>query len=125
MEAENDVIETNTKNISSNASSDGYISDNDDMALDAINNLNNPEKYKAVMKLSALGENRKFRILEARRMKSRYGLRLIVELSDCQVFLPQRFSSISDKHLKLLNNQNIFLVYKGPIGQTSKIEFVK
>lgn len=125
MEAENDVIETNMKNISSNASSDGYISDNDDMALDAINNLNNPEKYKAVMKLSALGENRKFRILEARRMKSRYGLRLIVELSDCQVFLPQRFSSISDKHLKLLNNQNIFLVYKGPIGQTSKIEFVK
>jgi hypothetical protein len=70
---------------------------------------------------SELDMNRKYRILQARRLTSRFGSTVILTVKGknavpVQVFLPRRYSDVfSDTEIKQINSKAVFLhlLFKG------------
>lgn len=78
--------------------------------------------FKPTIKLSEMVKNQPEKIVSAKRVKTKYGDRIVLELTDHQVFLPGAFAQISDLAITQLSYSGTYqLRYLGPVGKTSKI----
>ena len=68
--------------------------------------------------------NSLYRILHVRRADTKYGVRVVLELEENQLFLPTRYDDLSDNILKAMNEQkNFYLRNLGVIGKTYNLSF--
>ena len=74
--------------------------------------------------VSELDVNRKYRILQARRLTTRFGPTVILtvkyeDAAQVQVFLPRRYSNVfSDTDIEQINSNDVFLhlLFKGVVS---------
>ncbi|XP_047000158.1 uncharacterized protein LOC124615992 [Schistocerca americana] len=74
---------------------------------------------KATTRLSTLPINEKFIILRAKRVTTPFGPAVLVELESTKVFLPTRFSKMSDEDLEYLNSGKVHLTYTGRVEENN------
>lgn len=84
--------------------------------MNFINSINSAGliQKKDVKKISDLIIDNKYEIVQCKKVKTRYGPTVLVELIDYAVFLPRRFNDII-KEEDLEKMAKHFLIYKGSI----------
>lgn len=65
-----------------------------------------------------------FPIIEFRKINTRYGDRVLCVCDEFKVFLPERFSRLSDATLAELNSQDLCLKYLGMQHSTHVVQFL-
>lgn len=90
----------------------------------AVNRLN-ACNYKRNIKAFEMIIGESYQICSATMCSSKYGMRIILELNDYQLFLPTRFNTISIAVLQELNNQTYKVTNLGPMGTSYNLVFTE
>lgn len=89
-------------------------------ALDQLNSY----RFKPFVKISDLEQNVAFKISGAKRITTKFGERVVLELEKQQLFLPSRFDKLSPDVLDKLNMENnYYLTNQGPAGSSYDVVF--
>lgn len=81
-----------------------------------LNSATNNKLFKAVLHVSDLRLNHKYRCLNLKNINTRYGNRLLLELPENTMYLPAKYINVMEKYAKNLNmsTKNLYMVYEGP-----------
>lgn len=90
--------------------------------LDVLNQLNNCN-HKANIKVCDMVLYELYNIQSAKLCTTKFGLRVVLELKNYQLFLPTRFSTLSIGALREINKGGFKVTNIGPVGQTFNIIF--
>lgn len=93
-----------------------------------LEKLNKETSYKPLKNIKNLVINQKYKIVQLRVGKTKYGDCVLAETEDFICYLPRRFYFYFEKEgvetfNDSLKNRSIFLVSKGPAGLTTNISF--
>lgn len=89
-------------------------------ALDQLNSF----RYKPFIKISSLEQHVAYKIYGARRLLTKFGERVVLELEKDQLFLPSRFDKLSDDVIDSINKEgNYHLTNQGPAGSSYDVVF--
>lgn len=92
-------------------------------AAEALNLLNS-YRYKAFIKIADLEQNVAHKIYGARRISTKFGERVVLELQKHQMFLPARFDKLTAEVLEKINIEgNFYLTNQGPAGASYDLIF--
>lgn len=84
----------------------------------------NAYRYKPFVKLGDLEQHVAHKIYAARRITTKFGERVVLELFKYQLFLPARFDNLSDDVINNINKEaNYYLTNQGPVGASHDIVF--
>lgn len=81
--------------------------------------------YKKNIKAFEMVIGESYQICSATMGASKFGMRIILELNDYQLFLPTRFNTISITVLQELNNQTYKVTNLGPMGNSYNLVFTE
>lgn len=97
----------------------------------SLKELNDLSFVKEYVNIKTLNISEKYKIISFQRKKTEFGDRIVVELDNARVFLPQRFDSlITNERLDEFNKkilegkESIYLVSGGPVGRTTNVQLL-
>lgn len=93
------------------------------MGLESLNHLGLIDEEKAVEKLKDLKVGEKHKIISAKRVSTRYGPTILLELENAVTFLPKRFAEISKEDLENFNSGLYYVVFEGMQEDTNRVGF--
>lgn len=95
------------------------------LKMASISEFSRLESFKPTLKFSDLQLNCPYLITGARRLATKYGTQILCQLlvndEDGEIFLPGRFSKMSDKLLEDLNGGQMNLVVVEQVGRTWRL----
>ena len=81
--------------------------------LNAISSLEVGPERKPFRKMYELNIDEKYPVTEIKQITTRFGDKIVVQLHDCLVSLPQRCEKVASDYLKLNEEKPLFFVYLG------------
>lgn len=95
-----------------------------------LQKLNKATSFKILKNVKTLDLNRKYKIVQLRFSKTKYGDSILAETEDFTTYLPQRFYAYFEKEgIEKFNDglrsRPVYLVSKGTIGMTTNIVFTQ
>lgn len=82
--------------------------------LNEINDISAVQvEQKPTVKLQELEVGKKFKILNVKAVKGKFGESILVELEDCITFLPNRCTDVYKEHIKEFKKGVYFLEFIG------------
>lgn len=78
---------------------------------------------KPIIKIQEMTMNRKYLIKSAEKLQTSYDGKILLELEDVRVFLPDRYSKITDNALDDLNKGLYWIKNDGEIDSTFYLSF--
>lgn len=91
--------------------------------LQSLKQLGEGGNRERIQRLSALEQGEKYPIISARRTTTKFGAAVVVYLKDCKVYLPARFSALTDEGLKFLNSGQVIMIYRGRVNSMDVVDF--
>lgn len=91
--------------------------------LQSLKHLGEGGGSKTTLRLSSLEQGEKYPILSARRTTTKFGAAVVAYLKESKIFLPARFSALSDEELEFLNSGTVALIYRGRKNSMDIIDF--
>lgn len=86
--------------------------------------LNHLGLIKPTLKVKDMVQDTHYRILGARKVSTKFGNRVVLDLENYQLFLPARYEKLSDKAVADLNENKYCIVNKGAVSSTFSLEFI-
>lgn len=90
--------------------------------IDVLKQLNSCN-HKANIKVSDMVQYELYNIHSAKLCSSKFGLRVVLELKNYQLFLPTRFSTLRVEALREISKGGFKVSNIGPVGNTFNIIF--
>lgn len=96
------------------------------MSTTTANEFSKLESFNPAIKFSDLKFNTRYLITRASRVTTKYGehivCTLVVREEDCDIFLPSRFSAMSNELLEDLNSGRMVLIVLNQVGRTWRLK---
>lgn len=89
--------------------------------LEELNSL----RIKPILSLKNMERYCAFKILNCKKVNTRYGNRLHLELEKFCIYLPERFTKISEESFQNLNEGGYYITNNGTIGRMHNLLFSK
>lgn len=93
--------------------------DADFKALDELTSL----AFKPILTIKDMIPNNPLKILSAKKVKTQYGERLVLELEKYQMYLPPRFVNISEATFNRINEGDFCITNNGGNGKYANLTF--
>lgn len=91
------------------------------ISLEELNACN----YKPLLKVKEMEPLKAYSILSCGKVSTRFGQRVVLELEDHQMFLPQRFNNISTNTIEKLNEGGFLITCQGTSINSYNLIFSK
>lgn len=89
-----------------------------------IENINNKFQSEIkTIKVSEMKMNKNFKIINLKRIPTKFGERVILTTKSFKIFLPIRFNKLGEKEMRKLENGCYSVINEGECGPTYKIKF--
>lgn len=96
------------------------------MSATTANEFSKLESFNPAIKFSDLELNTRYLITRASRVSTKYGVQIVCTLvsreEDCDIFLPSRFSVMSNELLEDLNSGRMVLIVLNQVGRTWRLK---
>lgn len=89
-----------------------------------ISELNQLGSIKPTLKIKDMMRDMQYRILGARKVNTKFGNRVLLQLETHQLFLPARYEQLSEEAILDLNENKYNIINKGQMLSTFNLEFV-
>lgn len=76
--------------------------------IEELNSFN----FKPLLRLKDMELHREYRVINAAKPMTRFGPRIVLELEDYQLFLPERYSKLSEAVFKKFQEGKYFVALK-------------
>lgn len=86
--------------------------------------LNELGGFKPTLKVKDMMRGMRYKILGARKVTTKFGSRIVLDLEKHQLFLPSRYDRLSEEAVADLNKSKYCIVNKGPVLSTFILEFI-
>lgn len=86
--------------------------------------LNQLGTIKPILKVKDMMRDIHYKVFGARRVNTKYGSRVVLQLEKNQLFLPARYEKLSEGAILDLNQNKYNIVNKGQVLSTFNLEFV-
>lgn len=76
-----------------------------------LKNLNSIKERvrKPIMKTTEIPINKKFKIIKALRVKTKFGEKVMIELDESVLFLPESYNALEDSTIEALNSHTFYI----------------
>lgn len=102
-----------------------FMSESQETDTDNIVEKFNERNLKPYKNLKSMEQNKDFLIIGCRKTKTKYGERLLMELENFNIFLPERYNSLTVAEINKFFNKTYYLRNCGESGRTFKLQIHK
>lgn len=86
--------------------------------------LDNIENFKPILKSSEMAIGKEYEVVAAKKVYTKYGERVVIELQDYQLFLPPKYAKLEQNIIQTLCSGNFCVKNLGRTEMSYKFQFV-
>ncbi|XP_055837277.1 uncharacterized protein LOC129919742 [Episyrphus balteatus] len=92
-----------------------------------ISEIENVSEFNTLINIRELEQNHRYPIMGIKKVQTKFGEKLVVDLGGHDIFLPARYNKLSEKTIQSIHSQTatFCIIYKGPFGRSVKLEITK
>lgn len=107
---------------------DDDVDDDDDDVEESPQNvmkiLEDKENFKPTLRALDMVVGEEYNILKAKKVATKYGIKVVLELEDGDLFLPKKYDDLNQNIIKALSSGKFYIKNLGENGATYKYQFV-